>query len=86
MSKKQAGVWSSTFGSEFLVIKHCCESIRGLRYKIRMMGISLEYCCYVFGDKKSVLNNTTLPNSTLKKKYHSIAYHYVREDCANDEW
>ena len=86
LSKKQAGVESSTFGSEFLAMKHCCEYLRGLRYKIRMMGIPMEHCCFVYGDNKSVLYNTTLPDSTLKKKHHSIAYHYVREGCANDEW
>ena len=86
VSKKQAGVETSTFGSEFLAMKHCCEYLKGLRYKIRMMGIPLLHCCYVYGDNKSVLYNTTLPDSTLKKKHHSVAYHYVREGCATDEW
>ena len=86
ISKKQAGVETSTFGSEFLAMKHCCEYLRGLRYKIRMMGIPLEHCCFVYGDNKSVLYNTSLPDSTLKRKHHSIAYHYVREGCATDEW
>lgn len=86
ISKKQASVETSTFGSEFLAMKHCCEYLKGLRYKIRMMGIPLEHCCFIYGDNKSVLYNTTLPDSTLKKKSHSIAYHYVREGCATDEW
>ena len=86
LSKKQAGVETSTFGSEFLAMKHCCEYLKGLRYKIRMMGIPLKHCCYIYGDNKSVLYNTTLPDSTLKKKHHSVAYHYVREGCATDEW
>ena len=51
------------------------------------MGIQLEHCCFIYGDNKSVLYNTTLPDSVLKKKkQHSIAYHYVREGCATDEW
>ena len=86
ISKKQSGVETSTFGSEFIAMKVCCEYLRGLRYKIRMMGIPLEHCCYVYGDNKSVLYNTTLPDSTIKKKSHSVAYHYVREGCASDEW
>lgn len=85
-SKKQSGVETSTFGSEFLAMKQCCEYLKGLRYKIRMMGIPIEHCSFVSGDNKSVLYNTTLPESTLKKKSHSIAYHYVREGCARDEW
>ena len=39
LSKKQNGVESSTFGSEFIAMKQCCEYIRGLRYKLRMMAI-----------------------------------------------
>ena len=38
-SKKQTCVESSSFGSEFTAMKQCCEYIRGLRYKLRMMGI-----------------------------------------------
>ena len=33
-----------------------------------------------------VLANTTNPGSTIKKKCHSIAYHFVREGCSRDEW
>ena len=67
-------------------MKACCEYLRGLRYKLRMMGIPVEHCCFIYGDNKSVLNNTTAPESTISKKHLSIAYHFVREGCANDEW
>ena len=33
-----------------------------------------------------MLNNTTIPDSTLKKKSQSIAYHMIREGVARDEW
>ena len=67
-------------------MKQCCEYIRGLRYKLRMMGIPVELPTYIFGDNQSALANTTRPHSTLKKKSSSIAYHYVREGTARDEW
>jgi hypothetical protein len=35
---------------------------------------------------QSVLANTTAPCSTLKKKSNAIAYHFVWEGCARDEW
>ena len=38
-SKKQTGMESSSFGSEFIAMKRCCEYIKGLRYKLQMMGI-----------------------------------------------
>jgi hypothetical protein len=86
MSKKQGSVESSTFGSEFCAMKHCCEYLRGLRYKLRMMGIACEEPAYIQGDNQSVLYNTSIPDSTLKKKSQSIAYHFVREGSARDEW
>ena len=41
---------------------------------------------HIFGDNKSVLCNTSIPDSQLKKKSQSIAYHLVREGAARDEW
>ena len=76
-SKKQNSVESSSFGSEFIAMKQCCEYVRGLRYKLRMMGIPCEDPTFLFGDNQSVLANTTIPDSTLKKKSQSIAYHFV---------
>ena len=67
-SKKQTSVESSSFGYEFVAMKQCCEYIRGLRYKLRMMGIPVEGPMYIYGDNQSVLANTTIPDSTLKKK------------------
>ena len=67
-------------------MKQCCEYIRGLCYKLRMMGIPCEGPTYIYGDNQSVLANTTNPDSTLKKKSQSIAYHFVREGAARNEW
>ena len=67
-------------------MKQATEYVRGLRYKLRMMGIPVEEPTLVYGDNQSVLANTTMPSSTLKKKSNSIAYHFVREGCARDEW
>ncbi len=86
MSKKQNSVESSSFGSEFTAMKQCCEYLRGLRYKLQMMGIPVIGPAYIQGDNQSVLANTTNPDSTLKKKSQSIAYHFVREGVARDEW
>ena len=85
-SWKQTSVESSTFGSEFVAMKQCCEYLRGLRYKLRMMGIPCNGPVYIQGDNQSVLANTTIPESTLKKKSQSLCYHFVREGVARDEW
>ncbi len=85
-SKKQTSVETSSFGSEFTAMKQCCEYIKGLKYKLQMMGIPCDEPAYIEADNQSVLANTTIPDSTLKKKIQSIAYHMVREGAARDEW
>jgi hypothetical protein len=51
-----------------------------------MMGITVDEPVFVFGDNQSILANTTALSSTLKKKSNAIAYHFVREGRARDEW
>ena len=63
-------------------MKHCCEYIRGLRYKLRMMGIPVEGPAYIEGNSQSVLANRNISYSNLKKKSQSIAYCFVREVAA----
>ena len=85
-SKRQNGVECSTFGSEFVAMKQCCEYVRGLRYKLRIMGIPVIGCSFLYGDNQSVLCNTCIPASFLKKKNHAIAYHFIQECVAREEW
>ena len=61
------------------------ETTKGLRYKLRMMGVPLSGPTYVYGDNMSVIHNTQRPESTLKKKSNSIAYHACRESVAKGE-
>ena len=67
-SKKQNSVESSSFGSEFMAMKACCEYIRGLRYKLRMLGIPVNGPALISGDNQSVLANTTILDSNLKRR------------------
>ena len=67
-------------------MKSCCEYIREHRYKFRMMDIPVELSAYVFGDNNSVLINSLNPDSLLKEKSTSVAYHFVREGVAKNEW
>lgn len=50
------------------------------------MGIAVDVPAFIYEDNQLVLYNTTIPISTLKKKSQSIAYHFVREGVARDEW
>ena len=85
-SRKQNCIQTSSHGSELHAMKVCCEYLRGLGYKLRMMGIPVDHPCYIYGDNKSVLVNSSVPTSILKKKSSSIAYHFVREGVAANEW
>jgi hypothetical protein len=60
------------------------EMIEALRYKLRMFGIPLDGPANVFCDNQSAVTNSTVPDSTLKRKHNSIAYHRVRELVAGN--
>ena len=81
-SKRQGTVEASTFGSEFVALRVGMGMNEGLRYKLRMMGVPIEGPTNVLCDNKAVVDNSTLPESQLKKKHLSCCYHYVRECCA----
>jgi hypothetical protein len=85
LSKQQATIESSVFGAEFVAMKHGIKMLRGLRYKICMMGIPLSGPTYVYGDNKSQVTNSSRPELTLKKNCNSICYHAIRESVAMGE-
>ena len=47
-----------------------------------MFGLSIDDTTRVFCDNKAVCENTVLPESTLSKEHHSIAYHRCRKAVA----
>jgi hypothetical protein len=78
-------VESSVFGAQLVVMKNGIETCCGLRYKLRMMDVTLSAPTFVFWDSMSVVHNTQRPESVLKKKSNSICYHAVRESSAMGE-
>ena len=81
-SKRQPSVEASTFGAEFRAMKISVEMVEALRYKLRMFGIPIDGPASVFCDNEAVYKNTVMPESVLRKKHHSIAYHRCREAVA----
>ena len=79
LSKKHPTVESSVFGAEFDAMKVGIEHLRGIRYKLCIMGVPLSVPSYIYGDNMSVIHNTQLPESNLKKKNKSICYHALIE-------
>jgi hypothetical protein len=78
-SKHQNTVETSTFGSEYCMMKIAIDMIEGLRYKLRMMGVPLSGPTSVFCDNQSVVKNATAPELVLKKHHNAIAYHHAQE-------
>ncbi len=85
LSKRQPTIETSVFGAKFVAMKHGIKTLRGLRYKLRMMGVPLTRPFFVYGDNKSQVTNSSKPESTLKKKCNSICYHAIRESVAMGE-
>jgi hypothetical protein len=81
-SKRQNTVETSTFGSEIVAMRIAIELIEGMRYKLRMMGVPIDGACSLFCDNESVVKNVTRPESPLRKKHASVAYHQAREGIA----
>jgi hypothetical protein len=49
---------------------------------LRSLGVDLDGPTRMLGDNMSVVLNTSVPSSVLKKKHNAIAYHRVREAIA----
>ena len=70
---------TSTFGSEITAMKNAVELIEASRYKLLMLGVPIEGPTKIYCDNEAVCRNCSTPESTLKKKHHSIVYHRNRE-------
>ena len=63
-------------------MKVAVEMVEALHCKLRMFGVPMDGPASVFCDNEAVHQNTVAPESTLKKKHHSIACHRCREAVA----
>jgi hypothetical protein len=84
ISKRQKTVEASTYGSELVASRVATEAelILEISYMLRSVGVTLDGPALMLGDNMSVVLNTTVPSSVLKKKHNEIAYHRVREAIA----
>ena len=44
------------------------DALRGLKYKLRMMGIAISGPSNIYGDNMSVVHNASRPESVLRRK------------------
>ena len=81
-SKQQATVETATYGSEFVAARIATEQIMDLRYTLRMFGAPIDGPSWMFGDNLSVVLQSNVPSSSIKKRHNALAYHRVREAVA----
>ena len=82
VSKRQKTVETSTYGSELVAARIATDLIIEYRYTLRMLGVPVDGPALLLGDNKSVILNTTVPSSILRKKHNAVAYHRIREAVA----
>ena len=69
-----------------MAMKQEAECLRSVSYKLCMFGIPVYEPVFIYGNNQSVLINASAPESKLKNKSQSIAFHFIQEGCATDEW
>ncbi len=82
-SKRQSQVETATYGSEFMVARQAVERLEDLRYTLQSFGVPVDETAWMFGDNKAVVTSSTIPHSTLSKRWNALSYHKVREAIAS---
>jgi hypothetical protein len=79
ISMRQKTVETSTYGSELVASRIATELILEVRYMLQSLGVTLDGPELMLGNNMSVVLNTKVPSSVLKKKHNVIPYHRVRQ-------
>ena len=58
------------------------DQIIDIRTTLRYLEFISEAGASCFGDSRSVVTSSTIPNSTISKRHHLASYHWVREAIA----
>ena len=81
-SKRQATVETATYGTEFGAAISATKQIMDLRNTLRYLGVPIMMKAYMFGDNKSVVMSSAIPQSILNKRHNMLSYHRVRDAIA----
>ena len=74
-TKRQSTVETATYGSEFVAARTAVDQIIDICTTLRYIGVPIRDKSYMFGDNRSVVTSSTIPNSTISKRHHLAAYH-----------
>ena len=81
-SKRKVTVETATYGSEFVAARIAVDQFVDLRYTLMYLGVPIRSKSIMFGDNKSAIRSSTIPNSLLSKRHCISAYRRVREAIA----
>ena len=81
-TKRQSTVETSTYGSEFVAARTAVDQIIDILTTLQYLGVPIRDKSNMFGDNRSVVTSSTIPNSTISKRHHLASYHQVREAIA----
>ncbi len=82
ISKCQKTVETSTYGSELVAARIAIDLIIEMLHNLRSLGVPVDGPALLLGDNQSVVLNTTVPSSVLKKKHNAVAFHCICEAIA----
>ena len=71
-SKRQYIVESATYGAEMVAARLAVDQFIDLRYKLRMLGVTLKGPTTLLGDNTTIITSCSIPSSNLKKKHNTI--------------
>ena len=66
-TKRQSTVETATYGSEFVAARTAVDQIIDICTTLRYLGVPIRDKSYMFGDNRSVVTSSTIPNSTISK-------------------
>ena len=69
-TKRQSTVETATYGSEFVAARTTVDQIIDIRTTLRYLGVPIRDKSYMFGDNRSVVTSSTIPNSAISKRHH----------------
>ena len=78
-TKRQSTVETATYGSEFVAARTAVDQNIDICTTLPYLGVAIRDKSYMFGDNRSVVTSSTIPNFTISKRHHLASYHQVRE-------
>ena len=75
-TKRQSTVETATYGSEFVDARTAVDQIINIGTTLRYLGVPIRDKSNMFGDNRSVVTSSTIPNSNISKRHH---WHHIIE-------